>query len=72
VAALSVAGLYSIITTLASLYAIKNPTLRAKLLLYFILLDAVNNPINHFFFTLQFPFSSTHLLSFIYQSITND
>ncbi|XP_014507677.1 CASP-like protein 1D1 [Vigna radiata var. radiata] len=41
VAALSVAGLYSIITTLASLYAIKNPALKAKLLLYFILWDAL-------------------------------
>lgn len=66
-AALSVAGLYSIITTLASLYAIKNPALKAKLLLYFILWDAVINPINHFSSSLQFLFSSTCLLSFIYQ-----
>jgi len=61
VAALSVAGLYSIITTFASLYAIKNPAVRAKLLLHFILWDAVINPINHFSSSVQ-----TCLLSFIY------
>ncbi|KAL2339077.1 hypothetical protein Fmac_013523 [Flemingia macrophylla] len=41
VAAFSVSGLYSIITTLASLSAIKNPTLRNKLLLHYVLWDAL-------------------------------
>ncbi|XP_020227363.1 CASP-like protein 1D2 [Cajanus cajan] len=41
VAAFSVSGLYSIITTIASLSAIKNPTLKTKLLLYYVLWDAV-------------------------------
>jgi len=49
VAALSVTGLYSIITTLASLFASNKPALKTKLLLYFILWDAVINPINHSF-----------------------
>ncbi|CAJ1941088.1 unnamed protein product [Sphenostylis stenocarpa] len=41
VAALSVTGLYSIITILASLYALKNPALKTKLLLHFLLWDAL-------------------------------
>ncbi|KAG5011165.1 hypothetical protein AAZX31_07G233200 [Glycine max] len=41
VAALSVTGLYSIITTLASLFASNKPALKTKLLLYFILWDAL-------------------------------
>ncbi|TKY54113.1 CASP protein 1D2 [Spatholobus suberectus] len=42
VAAFSVSGLYSIITTLASLFVvIKKPALKTKLLLYFVLGDAV-------------------------------
>ncbi|KAK7264587.1 hypothetical protein RJT34_32196 [Clitoria ternatea] len=41
VAAFSVAGLYSIITILASLFVKKSPALKTKLLLYFIFLDAL-------------------------------
>ncbi|CAL0325820.1 unnamed protein product [Lupinus luteus] len=41
VAAFSVSGLYSIITTLASLSVIKKPELKTKLLLHFIFLDAL-------------------------------
>lgn len=41
VAAFSVSGLYSIITILASLYVIKKPTLKTKLLLYFIFWDVL-------------------------------
>ncbi|XP_019462726.1 PREDICTED: CASP-like protein 1D2 [Lupinus angustifolius] len=41
VAAFSVSGLYSIITTLASLSVIKKPELKTKLLLHFIFLDVL-------------------------------
>ncbi|KAK7363632.1 hypothetical protein VNO77_05782 [Canavalia gladiata] len=41
VAAFSVSGLYSIITILASLFVIKNPGLKTKYLLHFVLLDAL-------------------------------
>ncbi|OIW19574.1 hypothetical protein TanjilG_18384 [Lupinus angustifolius] len=39
VAALSVSGLYSIITTLASLSVVNKPHLKTKLLLHFIFFD---------------------------------
>lgn len=41
VAAFSVAGLYSIITTFISLSAIRKPNLKTKLLLHLIFWDAV-------------------------------
>ncbi|RDX64068.1 hypothetical protein CR513_57420 [Mucuna pruriens] len=41
VAAFSVAGLYSIITTLASLFVITKPALKTKFLLHFIIWDAL-------------------------------
>jgi hypothetical protein len=50
VAAFSVSGLYSILTFLASLFAITKPNLKTKLLLHFIFWDAVikltNYPFN--------------------------